>query len=85
MENKNKNITALYCLAIMFTVWCTWNSVNSGSIVAKVAEYKTDVQLFQRQVANLIDIANSQEKQEEELKAIEEMLPTEEIKEEATE
>ena len=69
----------------MFTVWCTWNSVNSGSIVAKVAEYKTDVQLFQRQVANLIDIANSQEKQEEELKAIEEMLPTEEIKEEATE
>ena len=55
MDKTNKNIKVLYCLAIMFTVWCTWNSVNNGGFLAKLNEYRTEVHLFQRQVASLID------------------------------
>ena len=55
MDKTNKNIKVLYCLAIMFTAWCTWNSVNNGGNVAKLNEYRTEVHLFQRQVASLID------------------------------
>ena len=55
MKKENKNTTVLYCLAVMFTAWCTWNSVNNGGNVAKLNEYRTEVHLFQRQVASLID------------------------------
>ena len=55
MDKTNKNITVLYCLAVMFTVWCTWNSVNNGGYIIKLKEYGTEVHLFQRQVASLID------------------------------
>ena len=55
MDKTNKNITVLYCLAVMFTVWCTWNSVNSGGYIIKLNEYRTEVHSFQRQVASLID------------------------------
>lgn len=55
MDKSNKNIKALYCLAVMFTAWCTWNSVNNGGNIAKLNEYRTEVHLFQRQVASLID------------------------------
>ena len=55
MDKSNKNTTVLYCLAVMFTVWCTWNSVNNGGYTIKLNEYRTEVHLFQRQVASLID------------------------------
>ena len=55
MDKTNKNIKVLYCLAVMFTVWCTWNSVNNGGFLVKLNEYKTEVHLFQREVASLID------------------------------
>ena len=55
MDKSNKNIKALYCLAVMFTAWCTWNSVNNGGNIAKLNEYRAEVHLFQRQVASLID------------------------------
>ena len=81
----NKHITILYTLVIMLTIWCTWSSSNIGGFDSKVIQYRTEVHTFQRQVANLIDIANSQEKQEEELKAMEEMLPVNGMEEKATE
>ena len=55
MDKANKNTTVLYCLAVMFTVWCTWNSVNNGGYLVKLNEYRTEVHSFQRQVASLID------------------------------
>jgi hypothetical protein len=55
MKKENKNTTVLYCLAVMFTAWCTWNSVNNGGNIAKLNEYRNEVHLFQRQVASLID------------------------------
>jgi len=64
MEKANKNITVLYCLAVMFTIWCTWNSVNTGGFTSQVMQYRTEVHLFQRQVASLIDIANEQEQRD---------------------
>ena len=81
----NKHITILYTLVIMLTIWCTWSSSNVGGFDLKVTQYRAEVHTFQRQVANLIDIANSQEKQEEELKAMEEMLPVNGMEEKATE
>ena len=64
MNKNSKNITVLYCLAVMFTIWCTWNSVNNGNLVAKVSGYANEVSLFQRQVASLIDQTNTPEQQE---------------------
>ena len=55
MKKENKNTAVLYCLAVMFTAWCTWNSVNNGGNIAKLNEYRNEVHLFQRQVASLID------------------------------
>ena len=51
----DKHTNILYCLAVMFTIWCTWNSVKSGNLVEKVNSYKQEVHLFERQVASLID------------------------------
>ena len=39
----------------MFTVWCTWNSVNNGGYASKLIKHKTELHLFQREVASLID------------------------------
>ena len=64
MSDSSKNITILYCLAVMFTIWCTWNSANNGSLVKKVFEYKTDVHYFEREVASLIDRLDAFEQQE---------------------
>ena len=77
MEKTKKNMTALYCLAIMLTIWCTWNSANNGSLVKKVFDYRADVHRFERQVASLIDRIDGIE-QREMLKEIKEIkLPTE--------
>ena len=64
MAEKNKNIVTLYCLAIMFTAWCTWNSVNNGSLLAKVADYRVEIHQFQRQVASLTDRLDSFEQRD---------------------
>ena len=72
MSNSSKNITALYCLAVMFTIWCTWNSANNGDLVKKVFQYKADVHHFEREVASLIDRLDAFE-QREMLKEIKEL------------
>lgn len=78
MSNSNKNVTVLYCLAVMFTVWCTWNSANNGGLIKKVASYRVEVYQFERQVASLIDRIDSFERKDmlEEINKIE--LPTNE-------
>ena len=85
MDKTNNNIKVLYTLVIMLTVWCTYNTANTGGFITKLTEYRTEVHTFQRQVASLIDMANAQEQQDEVIKAVEDMLPVNEIKEEATE
>ena len=73
MEKTNKNIAVLYCLAVMFTVWCTWNSAGSGKVLNKLNEYRVEVYQFERQVASLIDRVNGFEQREmlKEIKEIE--------------
>ena len=85
MDKTNNNIKVLYTLVIMLTVWCTYNTANTGGFITKLTEYRTEVHSFQRQVASLIDMANTQEQQDEVIKAVKEMLPVNEMKEEATE
>ena len=85
MDKTNNNIKVLYTLVIMLTVWCTYNTANTGGFITKLTEYRTEVHTFQRQVARLIDMANAQEQQDEVMKAVEEVLPVNEMKEEATE
>ena len=72
MSDSSKNITILYCLAVMFTIWCTWNSANNGNLVKKVFQYRTDVHHFEREVASLIDRLDAFE-QREMLKEIKEL------------
>ena len=64
MKENNKHITALYTLVVMLTIWCTWNTANVGSFFKDLTSYRTEVHTFQRQVASLIDIANSQEQRD---------------------
>ena len=85
MDKTNNSIKVLYTLVIMLTVWCTYNTANTGGFITKLTEYRTEVHSFQRQVASLIDMANTQEQQDEVIKAVKEMLPVNEMKEEATE
>tara|TARA_R110000824_G_C14974696_1_gene653490 strand:- start:159 stop:416 length:258 start_codon:yes stop_codon:yes gene_type:complete len=85
MDKTNNSIKVLYTLVIMLTVWCTYNTANTGGFITKLTEYRTEVHTFQRQVASLIDMANAQEQQDEVIKAVEDVLPVNEMKEEATE
>ena len=64
MKENNKHITILYTLVVMLTMWCTWSSSNIGGFNSTVTQYRTEVHTFQRQVASLIDIANSQKQQD---------------------
>ena len=64
MKENNKHITILYTLVVMLTMWCTWSSSNIGGFNSTVTQYGTEVHTFQRQVASLIDIANSQKQQD---------------------
>ena len=85
----DRHTNVLYCLAVMFTIWCTWNSVNNGGLVGKVNSYKQEVHLFERQVASLIDRLNMLEQREpsvivkEVIKEVE--TPTEDIEVESVE
>ena len=85
MSKQNNSIKGLYTLVIMLTVWCTYNTANTGGFITKLTEYRTEVHSFQRQVASLIDMANTQEQQDEVIKAVEEVLPVDNTDEEATE
>ena len=81
---ERTNTTVLYTLVIMLTIWCTYNTANTGGFLSKVNEYRTEVHSFQRQVASLIDIANSQEQRDTDVIVKEVMeegeIPTEDVK-----
>tara|TARA_R100001463_G_scaffold38798_5_gene83274 strand:- start:26 stop:313 length:288 start_codon:yes stop_codon:yes gene_type:complete len=80
MKN-NKNTTTLYCLCVMLTIWCTWNSVNNGNIVTELSNLNTNLQLFGREVSNLIDRTNVLENYEPEVIIKEVVKEVEVIKE----
>ena len=67
----NKNTNTLYCLVVMLTIWCTWNSVKSGNLIKEVSDLTVNVHLFEREVASLLDKATEIEVEE----AIKEELP----------
>lgn len=83
------NTTVLYTLVAMLTIWCTYNTANTGGFLSKVDEYRVEVHTFQRQVASLIDIANSQEQRDEDVIVKEEVkeveTPTEDVLHESVE
>ena len=82
MKKQNKNISALYCLVVMLTIWCTWNTARSGNIFEVVRKTTTDLNLFERQVSSLIDRADALEQKD--IQGILEELPVlKEDKEEA--
>ena len=64
-------------------------SANTGGFTSKVDEYRVEVHTFQRQVASLIDIANSQEQRDEDVIVKEEVkeveTPTEDVLHESVE
>ena len=68
----NKNTNTLYCLVVMLTIWCTWNSVKSGNLIKEVSDLTVNVHLFEREVASLIDRLDAFE-QREMLKEIKEL------------
>ena len=77
------NTTVLYTLVAMLTVWCTYNTANTGGFSSQVDEYRAEVHTFQRQVASLIDEGNSQEQRDEDVIVKEEVeeveTPTEDV------
>ena len=52
---SNKNTTTLYCLVLMLTVWCTWNTVKSGNLLTFVGDIKSNSDLLSREVGYTID------------------------------
>ena len=71
------NTTVLYTLVAMLTIWCTYNTANTGSFSSQVDEYRAEVHTFQRQVASLIDEGNSQEQRDEDVIVKEEVKEVE--------
>ena len=57
----NKVITSVL---VMLTIWCTWNSANSGKLLNTINEYRVEVYQFQRQIAGLIDRLDALEQQD---------------------
>ena len=78
---NNKNTTALYCIAIMLTIWCTWNSVKGGNLLTELNDLKSNVQLFAREVSHLADRTNVLENVEPEVIVKEVIKEIEVIKE----
>ena len=57
----NKVITSVL---VMLTIWCTWNSANSGKLLNTINEHRVEVYQFQRQIAGLIDRLDALEQQD---------------------
>ena len=75
--NKS-NTTTLYCLAIMLTAWCTWNSVKSGNLLSSVLDIKSNTALLSREVGSALDRITGLELEakeviEKEIKAVKEL------------
>lgn len=58
---KKCNTTTLYCLVMMLTIWCTWNSVKSGNLLTSLSNMETNYNLLVREVSHSMDRLNSLE------------------------
>ena len=76
---KKCNITTLYCLILMLTIWCTWNSVKSGNLLISLSNLETNYSLLAREVSHSIDRLKSLEIAEP--KAVEVIKEVEAVKE----
>ena len=65
----------------MLTIWCTWNSVKGGNLFSELYNLNDNVQLFEREVSNLIDRTNVLENTEPEILIKEIVKEVEVIKE----
>lgn len=74
-----KQISAIYCVLVMLTTWCVWNSVNNGNVVTLLTGVNNQQRILTRQVADLIDRATSLELKQPEIVVPEVIVP--EIKE----
>ena len=52
---KKNNSTTLYCLILMLTIWCTWNSVGCNKLTSLANDVRTEQQVVLREVAHLMD------------------------------
>ena len=51
----NKQTNTIYCLLLMLTVWCTWNSVKSSNLISVLTTLDTEVSIMTREVGFLMD------------------------------
>ena len=55
---NKKHLTGIYSVLAMLTVWCIWNTANSGNLLNSIKSLNTAQQLVAREVANCIDRLN---------------------------
>ena len=55
---NKKHLTGIYSVLAMLTVWCIWNTANSGNLLNSMKSLNTAQQLVAREVANCIDRLN---------------------------
>ena len=51
----NKQTNTIYCLLLMLTIWCTWNSVTSNKVSELAGKVYSDYQLAMREIGYLTD------------------------------
>ena len=51
----NKQTNTIYCLLLMLTIWCTWNSVKNNQVSIFAKELFSDCQLAIREIGFLTD------------------------------
>ena len=51
----NKQTNAIYCVLLMLTIWCTWNSVKSSNLISVLTTLDTEVSIMTREVGFLMD------------------------------
>ena len=57
----DRHTNVLYCLAVMFTIWCTWNSVTSNKVSQFAKDVYSEYQLAVREFSHLTDRVTSLE------------------------
>ena len=48
---NKKHLTGIYSVLAMLTVWCIWNTANSGNLLNSIKSLNTAQQLVAREVA----------------------------------
>ena len=79
----NKQANTIYCILLMLTIWCTWNSVKSNKVSQFASKVYSEYQLAIREFSYLTDRVASLELAEPKIitKEIEVIKEVEVIKE----